>query len=111
MGALNDPPPPLVTILENGKLEKVTFYFLDDKSEKKGPSAAVVAGIIVAVLFVLAIILVVLWCVRHRNKYHGGKSISYYKDMTTKPLEEDFDDDEATKIFDDRGSREKVEFA
>ena len=35
--------------------------------------------------------------------------------MTTKPLEEDFDDDddETTniKVFDDRGSREKVEFA
>lgn len=32
--------------------------------------------------------------------------------MSSKPLEEDFDDDdERRKVFDDRGSRERVEFA
>lgn len=31
--------------------------------------------------------------------------------MQTKPLEEDFDDDKTTKVFEDRGSHEKVEFA
>lgn len=40
-----------------------------------------------------------------------GKSISYYKDMFFKFLEEDFDDDdERCKVFDDRGLCERVEF-
>ena len=59
-------------------------------------------------VFLVVLALVAIWYVRHRNKYYQGKSISYYKDMSTKPLEEDFDDEESTKIF---GSREKVEFA
>ena len=63
---------------------------------------------------VLVIILgiVAIWYVRSRSNYNRGKSISYYKDMSSKPLEEDFDDDdERCKVFDDRGSRERVEFA
>lgn len=53
-----------------------------------------------------------IWYARSRSNNYRGKSISYYKDMSSKPLEEDFDDDdERCKVFDDRGSRERVEFA
>ena len=89
----------------------LSFSFSDNGSENKGLSGGVIAGIILVIVFLVVLVLVAIWYVRHRNKYYGGKSISYYKDMSTKPLEEDFDDEEATKIFDDRGSREKVEFA
>lgn len=83
----------------------------DDQSEKKGLSGGVIAGIVLVVFFLIILVLVALWYWHSRSRYYRGKSISYYKDMSTKPLEEDFDDDEATKVFDDRGSREKVEFA
>jgi len=82
-----------------------------DESESKGLSGGVIAGIVLVLVFLIALVLVGIWYVRHRTRYYGGKSISYYKDMTTKPLEEDFDDEEAAKVFDHRGSREKVEFA
>lgn len=70
-----------------------------------------IAGIVIVVLLVFILVAVATWYIRSRSRYYGGTSISYYKDMQTKPLEEDFDDDETTKVFEDRGSREKVEFA
>ena len=74
-----------------------------------------IVGIVIVVFLVIILVVVATWYVRSRSRLYGGTSISYYKDMTTKPLEEDFDDDddETTniKVFDDRGSREKVEFA
>ena len=83
-----------------------------DGSEKKGLSVGVIAGIIIVVVLVIILIAVATWYMRSRSRfYRGNLSMSYYKDMSTKPLEEDFDDDETTKVFDDRGSREKVEFA
>ena len=86
--------------------------FSADDSEKNGLSGGVIAGIIIVVILVIILVAVATWYVRSRSRFYGGTSISYYKDMTTKPLEEDFDDDdETTKVFDDRGSREKVEFA
>lgn len=86
----------------------ILILFSDDGSKGKGLSEGVIAGISLGMVFLVTLVLVAIWYVRHRNKYYQGKSISYYKDMSTKPLEEDFDDEEATKIF---GSREKVEFA
>ncbi|XP_078360002.1 uncharacterized protein LOC144644397 isoform X2 [Oculina patagonica] len=85
--------------------------FRKDESEKQGLSGGVIAGIIIVVVLVIILIAVATWYVRSRSRHYRGTSISYYKDMQTKPLEEDFDDDETTKVFDDRGSREKVEFA
>ena len=70
-----------------------------------------IVGIVIVVLLVIILVAVATWYARSRTRFYRGTSISYYKDMTTKPLEEDFDDDETTKVFDDRGSREKVEFA
>ena len=90
---------------------KIFISFPGDESESKGLSGGVIAGIVLVLVFLIALVLVGIWYVRHRTRYYGGKSISYYKDMTTKPLEEDFDDEEAAKVFDHRGSREKVEFA
>lgn len=46
-----------------------------------------------------------------RTKSYGGKTIVYHKDATTKPLAEDFDNDESFKAFDDKAYRERVEFA
>ena len=90
---------------------KNSVLISDDETEKKRLSAGVIVGIVLGVVFLVIIVIVAVWYLRSRKGYYRGKSISYYKDMTTKPLEEDFDDDEATKVFDDRGSREKVEFA
>lgn len=82
-----------------------------DEPEKEVLSGGVIAGIIIVVVLVIILIIVAAWYVRSRSNYYRGKSISYYKDMSTKPLEEDFDDDETAKVFDDKGSRERVEFA
>lgn len=82
-----------------------------DELEKRSLSAGVIAGIVIVVFLLIILVCVATWYIRSRSRFYGGTSISYYKDMTTKPLEEDFDDDETTKVFDDRGSREKVEFA
>jgi hypothetical protein len=60
------------------------------------------------IIIILAIVAVWFWRTRYSN-YKA--SISYYKDMASKPLEEDFEDNETTKVFDDGGPRCKVEFA
>ncbi|KAK3726302.1 hypothetical protein QZH41_012731, partial [Actinostola sp. cb2023] len=74
------------------------------------PSLKVVIPIVVVIIVLIVLAGVGYWF--WRNRYSNYKpSISYYKDMSTKPLEEDFDDNETTKVFDDGGPRCKVEFA
>lgn len=88
----------------------MAFQRKDDTEEAL--SGGVIAGISIVMVLVIILGIVAIWYVRSRSNYNRGKSISYYKDMSSKPLEEDFDDDdERCKVFDDRGSRERVEFA
>ena len=76
---------------------------------KSLPGGAI-AGIVLGFLTLgVAVVLAIILC--RRTKYYGVKSILYYKDTSTKPLAEDFDDNEADTIFGERGCREKVEFA
>lgn len=81
----------------------------DDQIMKSLPGGAI-AGIVLGFLTLgVAVVLAIILC--RRTKYYGVKSILYYKDTSTKPLAEDFDDNEADTIFGERGCREKVEFA
>lgn len=69
--------------------------------------------VVVVILLIIILIIVAVWVWRTRYSNYKA-SISYYKeykDMASKPLEEDFEDNETTKVFDDGGPRCKVEFA
>ena len=85
--------------------------YFTDKKEKKDVSTGLIVGIVIVVLLLVVLLIVGIWYFRSHSHYLRGTNISFYKDMTTKPLEEDFDDDETTKVFDDGGPRCKVEFA
>ena len=55
-----------------------------------GPGTGIIVGIIFAILVAIILVVVVMMC--YVKKRNGGKShVMYYKDMSTTPLEEDFD--------------------
>ncbi|XP_031575519.1 low-density lipoprotein receptor-like isoform X2 [Actinia tenebrosa] len=81
--------------------------------EKEGANLKVIIPIVVVVSLIIVLVIVAAYVWRTRYSNYKA-SISYYKeykDMASKPLEEDFDDNETTKVFDDGGPRCKVEFA
>lgn len=84
-----------------------------DNSERRGLPSGAIAGIVLAIVSVVVFVVATIWFVQRRTRSYGGKIIvtKYYKDGTTKPLAEDFDNDEAFKTFGDKGYRERVEFA
>lgn len=82
-----------------------------DNSKHRGLPSGAIIGIIVAIVFVAVFVVGTIWFMLRRTKSYGGKTIVYHKDATTKPLAEDFDNDESFKAFDDKAYRERVEFA
>ncbi|XP_015757208.1 PREDICTED: low-density lipoprotein receptor-related protein 4-like [Acropora digitifera] len=82
-----------------------------DNSKHRGLPSGAIIGIVVAIAFVVVFVVGTIWFMLRRTKSYGGKTIVYHKDATTKPLAEDFDNDESFKAFDDKAYRERVEFA
>ena len=47
-----------------------------------------IVAILIAILVVVAIVCGFVW---YRRRYRGKTNVKYYKDMSKKPLEDDFD--------------------
>lgn len=60
-----------------------------DKAVSGGVGAGTIVAILLAIVIAVVLVGVVVWYMKRRNS--GKNHVTYYKDMSTKPLEDDFD--------------------